>query len=59
LDDKNRLFQEVCLRQIQLILTVALGVSEIRWARLLDGGLFNTGLWATYFWTGTPTPSLR
>ena len=107
---KNRLFQEVCLRQIQLILTVALGVSEIRWARLLDGGLFNTGLWegnklqghvlpgdqqaeihqlvqliaegqgylisalvpgwtadcstpacgrATYFWTGTPTPSLR
>ena len=45
MDDKNRLFQEVCLRQIQLILTVALGVSEIRWARLLDGGLFNTGLW--------------
>ncbi len=44
MDDKNRLFQEVCLRQIQLILTVALGVSEIRWARLLDGGLFNTGL---------------
>jgi len=30
LDAKNRLVQEVCLRQIQLILTVALGVSEIR-----------------------------
>lgn len=45
---ENRLFQEISSQQLRLIFAKALGTTQILWARLLEGGLFNTTYHVAY-----------